>query len=158
MSIRKMTLEDYDQAKDLVYQVHELHYKNRPDIYNDGNPLPFAYFETQVKKEDGFNYVYEENQKICGLIIASKNTTRNIPISKKRTIYFIEDIVVDKKSRRKGIGKKLYNYLKQKAEEDNADSVELNVWAFNENALEFYKSLGMTMKNIKLESCLKKNK
>lgn len=38
--IRKIVEEDYEELRKLVYQVHELHYSNRPDIYIDGNPLP----------------------------------------------------------------------------------------------------------------------
>ena len=37
--IRKIIEEDYEEIRKLVYQVHEFHYSNRPDIYIDGNPL-----------------------------------------------------------------------------------------------------------------------
>ena len=34
------------------------------------------------------------------------------------------------------------------------DAVELNVWAFNISAIKFYSSLGMSVKNMKLEKIL----
>ena len=89
--------------------------------------------------------------------MVTKKSNRTIPISKQRTTYFIEDIVVDKNYRRKGIGKKLYYFLKEQASKENIDAIELNVWAFNESAIKFYESLGMSVKNMKLEQVLNKN-
>lgn len=31
------------------------------------------------------------------------------------------------------------------------DSIQLSVWNFNKDAIEFYKSMGMTVRNIKME-------
>lgn len=155
--IRKIVEKDYEELKKLVYQVHELHYSNRPDIYIDGNPLPLEYFNEILNDATAFNYVYVEDNKICGLLMATKKSNRAIPISKQRTTYFIEDIVVDKNSRRKGIGKKLYYFLKEQASKENIDAIELNVWAFNESAIKFYESLGTSVKNMKLEQVLNKN-
>lgn len=154
--IRKVTKNDYEELKKLVYQVHELHHKNRPDIYVDGNPLPLEYFNEILNDDNAFNYVYVENNKIYGLLMATKKSNRSIPISKPRMTYFIEDIVVDKNFRRKGIGKKLYYFLKEQAIKENIDAIELNVWAFNESAIRFYESLGMSIKNMKLEQILNK--
>ena len=155
--IRKIVEKDYEELKKLVYQVHELHYSNRPDIYVDGNPLPLEYFNAILNDDNAFNYVYVEDNKICGLLMATKKSNRAIPISKQRTTYFIEDIVVDNNYRRKGIGKKLYYFLKEQASKENIDAIELNVWAFNESAIKFYESLGMSVKNMKLEQVLNKN-
>lgn len=88
--------------------------------------------------------------------MATKKSNRAIPISKQRTTYFIEDIVVDKNSRRKGIGKKLYYFLKEQAKKENINAIELNVWAFDESAIKFYETLGMSAKNMKLEQILNK--
>lgn len=156
--IRKIVEEDYEELRKLVYQVHELHYSNRPDIYIDGNPLPLEYFNGILNDTTAFNYVYVEDNKILGLLMATKKNNRAIPISKKRTIYFIEDIVVDKNSRRKGIGKKLYYFLKEQASKEKIDAIELNVWAFNESAIKFYESLGMSVKNMKFEQLINNDK
>ena len=89
--------------------------------------------------------------------MATKNNNISIPIAKERTTYFIEVIVVDSNYRRKGIGKMLYNNLLDKAKKENVDSIELNVWAFNNAAIHFYESLGMSVKNMKLERILTNN-
>ncbi len=43
--IRKIKSDDYKEVKKLVYQIHDLHYKNRPDIYVDADPFPLDYFK-----------------------------------------------------------------------------------------------------------------
>ena len=65
--IRELLPNDYDEVLKLDYQIHEIHLKNRPDIYNDENPLPHGYFNRIINS--GYNYVYEINGKIVGLII-----------------------------------------------------------------------------------------
>lgn len=149
--IRKMNLNDYEDVRTLVKQIHELHLSNRPDIYNDGESFPKEYFEKVLSDANNLNYVYVENKKIVGALNASLQHTNPLPIIKPRTYYFIENLVVDKNHRRKGIAKKLFSYLTLKAKENNIDSIELNVWAFNKDAIKFYESMGMNIKNIRME-------
>ena len=149
--IREMNLNDYEDVRILVRQIHELHLSNRPDIYNDGESFPKEYFEKVLSAVNNLNYVYVENKKIVGVLNATLQHTNPLPIIKPRTYYFIENIVVDKNHRRKGIAKKLFHYLTLKAKENNIDSIELNVWAFNKDAIKFYESMGMNIKNIRME-------
>ena len=150
--IREMNLNDYEDVRILVKQIHELHLSNRPDIYNDGESFPKEYFEKVLSDANNLNYVYVENKKIVGVLIAAIQHTNPLPIIKPRAFYFIENIVVDKNHRRKGIAKKLFSYLTLKAKENNIDSIELNVWAFNRDAIKFYESMGMNIKNIRMET------
>lgn len=150
--IREMNLNDYEDVRILVKQIHELHLSNRPDIYNDGESFPKEYFKKVLNDANNLNYVYVENKKIVGALNASLQHTNPLPIIKPRTFYFIENIVVDKNHRRKGIAKKLFHYLTLKAKENNIDSIELNVWSFNTEAIKFYESMGMNIKNIRMET------
>ena len=149
--IREMNLNDYEDVRILVKQIHELHLSNRPDIYNDGESFPKEYFEKVLSDANNLNYVYVENKKIVGVLNATLQHTNPLPIIKPRTYYFIENLVVDKNHRRKGIAKKLFHYLTLKAKENNIDSIELNVWAFNKDAIKFYEYMGMNIKNIRME-------
>ena len=150
--IREMNLNDYEDVRILVKQIHELHLSNRPDIYNDGESFPKEYFEKVLSDANNLNYVYVESKKIVGVLNATLQHTNPLPIIKPRTYYFIENIVVDKNHRRKGIAKKLFSYLTLKAKENNIDSIELNVWSFNTEAIKFYESMGMNIKNIRMET------
>ena len=141
--------------KSLVNQVHELHLANRPDIYNDGNACPLGYFEKIMNDENSFKYGYVLDDKIVGVIIGSRQVTNSIPILKSRDIYFIDDIVVDKNYRRQGIARELYHFLLEKAKLENIDSIELVVWSFNKDAINFYKMFGMKEKHIRFEQKIK---
>ena len=39
--------------------------------------------------------------------------------------------------------------IKKQGKEENIKNIELMVWEFNENAIKFYKNLGMSIKNLK---------
>ena len=71
-----------------------------------------------------------------------------------RKVLFIDALVVDLKFRNYGIGKTLMKEIEKIAKENNCTSVELNVWAFNENAIKFYEKIGMKPKTMILEKSI----
>lgn len=152
--IRKIVKEDYDRVLELAHEVHKIHLNNRPDIYNDACSLPYNRFLEML--ESGYNFAYEEEGMIIGIILGEVLESADIPLFKKRRVLYIDDIVVSKDYRKKAIGTKLYTEVKNKAIDDKIDSIELNVWAFNEDAINFYKKLGLKEKNIKMEEILNK--
>ena len=149
--IREMLLEDYEEVKELFYEAHNLHLENRPDIYIDGNPLPLKYFEELLNDKENLNYVYILDNKVVGVLTSDIKTTLDNYIIKARKICFIESLVVKENYQHQGIGRKLYEHLKNEVKSKNIDAIELNVWGFNKNAIRFYESLGMNIKNIKYE-------
>lgn len=73
---------------------------------------------------------------------------------KKRRILNIKEISVTKEEQRQEIGKKLYNEMAKLAKKQDIDSIELLVWGFNKEAIKFYESLNMKVKNIRFEQKL----
>jgi len=71
-----------------------------------------------------------------------------------KTVY-IDDLCVDVSFRGKGIGKILYDFVLNYATINGFNSVTLNVWADNKNALRFYESLGMRIQKIGMEKIIK---
>ncbi len=151
--IREIVKEDYDKVLELAHEVHQIHLANRPDIYNDACSLPYNRFLDML--QSGYNFAYEENGNIMGIILGEVIESANIPLFKKRRVLYIDDIAVSKDYRNNKIGTKLYLKAKDKAIKDNLDSIELNVWAFNKDAIAFYQKLGLKEKNIKMEDILK---
>lgn len=78
-------------------------------------------------------YVYVENEEIKGFISLLDNG-------------FIGALFVKKEYRRKGIGRKLINFVK-----DKYDKLELNVYEKNIDAILFYASLGFVNKKIQID-------
>lgn len=74
-----------------------------------------------------------------------------------RKVLFIDALVVDVNHRKNGIGKILMLEMEKLAKDNNCSSVELNVWAFNENAIKFFEGMGMGVKTMILEKILNKH-
>jgi ribosomal protein S18 acetylase RimI-like enzyme len=64
------------------------------------------------------------------------------PIFVRRRYAVIDNVVVKKKFRRAGVGRALVEKAHEWAVAEGADSIELNVWEFNREAIEFYRTLG----------------
>ena len=58
------------------------------------------------------------------------------------------------KCRGRHVGKEIYNYLVEYARKIGCYNLTLNVWEKNESAKAFYKSLGMGVQKIGMETIL----
>ena len=145
--IRKAKLNDFQGVHKLIMQVHKLHVSKRDDIYRDVDPMNFEEFKTELSNSNNIYLIAELENKIVGICFSQIKEILNNKIMKDRRLLHIEDICVDENYQKKGIGKKLYNQIVQLAKEKNIDNIELMVWGFNENAIKFYKNLGMNIKN-----------
>ena len=153
--IRKAKISDFQGIYNLIMQVHKLHVNERNDIYKDVDPMNFDEFKTELSNSNNIYLIAEFKNEIVGLCFSQIKEISNNKIMKDRKILHIENICVDEKHQKKGIGKKLYEQIVQLAKEKNIDNIELMMWGFNENAINFYKNLGMNIKNLKFEQKIK---
>ena len=149
--VRKARKDDYKQVNELVKEVHRIHIENRSDIYKDCNPIDFESYEEEIANTNNIYLVAEINNIVLGICFAEVKRILNNKIMKDRTIIQIINICVKKENRKKGIGTQLYNEILKIAEQLKVDSVELIVWEFNNNAINFYKKLGMNLENLRFE-------
>ncbi len=154
MKIKNLVLTDYSAVDMLMSELHELHAKNRPDIYA---PAKHIYSEEQfaemIGNENTFAIGAEIEGELAGMCffdIRGKNPKTKSGVV-PNTTAFISDIVVGKKFRRKGIAKKLFEEAEHIAKENGAVRIDLMVWSFNEDAIEFYKSMGMSTQRFVFE-------
>lgn len=153
--IRKAKISDFQGIHNLIMQVHKLHVNERNDIYKDVDPMDFEEFRTELSNSNNIYLIAELENEIVGICFSQIKEISNNKIMKNRKILHIENICVDENHQKKGIGKKLYKQIVQLAKEKNIDNIELMVWGFNENAINFYKNLGMNIKNLKFEQKIK---
>lgn len=154
--IRKANIDDYIGINDLVKEVHSIHSKNRPKDYKE--------FDVPLKEEDFVNMINDdkvvimvlenEMNELVGYSILKKIVINNHNIMCDKKKLHIDDLCISKKCRRKGLGRLLFNKIKEYAKEEGFDSIELNVWNFNQSAIKFYESLGMNIKMIRYETDL----
>lgn len=149
--IRKAKISDFQGIHNLIMQVHKLHVNERNDIYKDVDSMDFEEFRTELSNSNNIYLIAELENEIVGICFSQIKEISNNKIMKNRKILHIENICVDENHQKKGIGKKLYKQIVQLSKEKNIDNIELMVWGFNENAIKFYKNLGMNIKNLKFE-------
>ncbi len=125
MEIKKIKTKDYPIMADLI--VNE--FLKYP--YNDKWTKKEALNSIKTDLEKGEGFVAVENRKIVGFIILTKEKIG-------RNYIFIENLVVDANSQKKGIGRKLVRRVEDKYK-DSVISLSVNK---KSGAYKFYKRLG----------------
>ncbi|MCD7827854.1 MAG: GNAT family N-acetyltransferase [Clostridiales bacterium] len=97
----------------------------------------------------------DENDFVTGYTMSKIYERGGEGIMARQKAMYIDDVCVDKEFRRSGIGKKLMNATVKEAEKAGCQIAELNVWAFNEQAIKFYESCGLTKQRQYMEVVLK---
>ena len=137
--------EDAERINELRRQVNELHVSGRPNHFKAG-------FGEELRKHvymyltDGIGYaaVDEEDGQIVGMVMVDYIDRPESPYRYAERFAHIAEICVDEKYRRRGVGKRLLNFVKADAKEKGFSRIELDVWAFND-ALAFYEAEGYTV-------------
>ena len=150
MVIRTANLMDIDKILFLEEQVLKMHSKSRPDWIGK-NPLTYDYIKSIVEGNNGKIFVAELENQIIGHCIVFIREIKNHHLFHDMTNIEIDDLCVDEKYRKKGIGKKLFEEVKNFAKDNDAKFIELMVWEFNQNAKKFYEHLGMKTRINRME-------
>ena len=153
MIIRDLKRSDFDAVNKIFKQLHELHVQHRPDIYREvENPAEAnGYIADEVLNDDDLIlFGADIDGKIVGICFIVMRTPKNDALV-PRVCAYIDDIAVDENYRRQGIGTALYNEALKRAKECGAQVIQLQVSEFNKAAVDFYKSLGMTVWEYRME-------
>lgn len=158
MEIRFAKPQDVPGILDLLKQIGRLHHNGRPDIFREraqkyGASGVLALLENHRTPV----FVAVEGTALLGYAICQVDTVGQDPVLQERTTLYLDDLCVDEARRGEHIGTGLYQAVCQYAKERKCDSVTLNVWAFNEEALAFYTRLGMKPLKITMETILEDN-
>jgi len=146
MNIEIPNKNDLKRINELACQVHELHVGWRPDLFiSVEEVINEIYLEKLINDKN--IYVAKMNNEIVGYIIISIVEKIN-PSMRYRKQLNIEAICVDEIYRGMGIGKKLLNFIKNIALENDCTDMYLTVNEENINAQKLYESMGMKVKNL----------
>ena len=137
--------EDAERINELRRQVNDLHVAGRPNHFKAG-------FGEELQKHvymyltDGIGYaaVDEEDGQITGMVMVDYIDRPESPYRYAERFAHIAEICVDEQYRRRGVGKRLLDFVKADAKEKGFSRIELDVWAFND-ALAFYEAEGYTV-------------
>ena len=143
--VRIARLGDAERINELRRQVNDLHVAGRPNHFKAG-------FGEELQKHvymyltDGIGYaaVDEEDGQITGMVMVDYIDRPESPYRYAERFAHIAEICVDEQYRRRGVGKRLLDFVKADAKEKGFSRIELDVWAFNA-ALAFYEAEGYTV-------------
>lgn len=154
LTIREAVANDYIDISNLVIEVYNLHVKNRSDVYlKVDNPFLKEQFKELLNSNNTKLLVVEDtdSKDLTAYSIVQIMTQRSIPILIPLKFAYIDDFCVKSIYQKKGIGKLLFKHIVDYAKAEGVSSVQLTVWEFNKNAINFYKSLGMSTRNRRME-------
>lgn len=143
--IRKAVPEDTDALLSLLLHVADCHSSKRSDLFCSGRG---AYTREELLRfmETGDMQIFvsaDESGKVTGLLMCRIRETVNQKVLQNTRALWVEDMSVDPAAQKEGYGKMLLDYAKKYGREQGCVRLELNVWAFNENAHAFYLHEGM---------------
>ena len=149
VQIRIAKEADYEAVIKIMSQVQNLHVEWRPDIYrHNDNLLPKDVFEKIIKNDIFF--VAEIDNVVVGVLEIVFRHVES-PSHVTRDVIFVDTMAIDEKYRGKGIGHKMFDFLKTMKTEKSMDGIELQVNAKNKAAYEMYQKYGFTEKSINME-------
>lgn len=154
LKIREAIIDDYKDICNLTLEVHKLHLKNRPDVYLDiDNPMQMEYFKELLDSSNTKVFVVEDidTNEIIANAVVKVMETQSLPIFVQKRFAFVDEFCVKSVYRKKGIGKLLFNYVKDFARKEGALSLQLVVWEFNKDAISFYEKSSMSTRNRRME-------
>ena len=156
MNIRKAEEKDIPRLNDLLYQVHLVHAKGRPDIFRTGNKK-YTDEELRAILSDDRTPVFvavDDADCVTGYAFCVYQEVKGeLSLMDRKTLY-IDDLCVDEALRGQHVGTLLYRYVLDVAQKSGCHAVTLNVWCLNAGAMKFYEKCGMTPLKVVMEQGL----
>lgn len=147
--------EQAAQIAALLEYICEYHVKGRPDIFVKGG----AKYDSDdvcrlIDDPDVTVLSAAEGDEVSGYLIARITESGKDPHIKRMKTFYIDDLCVSPGRAGQGVGTALFAEAERIARRLCCDRIDLNVWAFNEGAIEFYRKMGMDVYRMHMEKKL----
>ena len=150
MVIRKASIKDFEALKEikLLSKKEELKYSPTLKQIVKNKENYFSYLKKDLSHNNRAVFIALDNKKVVGMILAQ--SFKPLPISKFQKKGYISNLYVLNGYRKKGIGKKLVNYVLRWLKKKNVSHITLEIHVDNKPALKLYHKLGFKDYTIKL--------
>ena len=144
MKIREVGQNDINEITKMYIELDNLHFKALPEKFFTSDVVDRnEEIINLLGKENIILLVAEDKKSLCGFIQVSIKE-RIDPIIRNKKYGWLDVVFIKEQYRKKGVGKKLLETALIKLKTYNINNLELNVWEFNQNAINFYISQGFT--------------
>lgn len=144
MVIETAKMENINEIAIIMKEIADIHINARPDIFKEKKVEDLIeYIKESLSSKKEWILVAKDEDVIKGILICKLKIIENHPNLKNSKILWIDDLGVKSIYQKQGIGKLLVNKAIELAKLNNCTRVDLNCWKLNENAIKFYKRIGM---------------
>ena len=139
--IEKAKKSDYEDIIKVFSEVSELHAINLSWKFKSSDPKVIfseEYFNELLNDSNVIFFVAKNNSEIIWFLRWTRKKIINHDLLQDRDFLMIDDLGVKNDYHKKGIGSLLMKEVESWSKTKNVSEIELNVWSFNENAIQFY--------------------
>lgn len=156
--IRRATLLDHPQLRELLSELDRLHREAAPWLFQEPetDPRPRSWLQGNLEDPAVAVFVAELDGACIGVTVVRLRHMPDFPVFRPLSYAVIDELMVAQAARRQGIARSLYQACERWAQAQQAAWLEVNVYDFNQEALAFYAALGLAPKTRKLRKPLGK--
>jgi ribosomal protein S18 acetylase RimI-like enzyme len=143
-SVRQARDDDYDAVCALYRQADALHAAHLPGVFRPPaeHPRTREFFRHAIDSATTVLLVAAVEGTPAGFVRVEVRSAPDVPFFEPRRFAQVEELVVDERFRRRGVGRLLMAHAHRWALDRGLRRVELTVWEFNRAALALYEELG----------------
>ena len=132
-------------------EIQEYHHSIQPNIFKPYHPEDIKlFFDMTLQHPMNAAFVVMDKDEAVGYILLNIIETKENPFQFARRYLLIDQILVLKSHRKKGIGNLLVNHAIEFAKIHHIPTIELNHWSMNQTARGFFKKLNFEYYNEKM--------
>ena len=152
MEIRFANTGDIPGMLALLQQVGQVHHNIRPDIFRPGcQKYDAAALSRLLEDPSRPIFIADIDGAVAGYCFCIRKQFESDSVMTDRRELYIDDLCVDENHRGSGIATKLFHHVRSYAAEQGCNTITLNVWCGNDNAMKFYKKMGMSPRSITMD-------
>lgn len=153
LNVRQANEADNPYVKSISEEVQKKHAQARPDQHTTKQITFEDVYKTNIYQNPKFGvFVATVDEKIVGyMIVRIVDGKPHFEGQRAYRYLYLHEIGVADDYQNRNIGEKLFKYSLDFARENQASSIELGVWEFNQEAIRFYEKLGFTTKTRRME-------
>ncbi|HEV2457279.1 MAG TPA: GNAT family N-acetyltransferase [Ktedonobacterales bacterium] len=142
--IRQGTVKEYSQAREVISETLAFHQQAAPEFFRttDSPPPTAVVIEDFLRDGQGAWFLAEAGGRVVGFATVRLRPAADEPFLVPAVRAHVDSLGILPAWRRRGIGRRLMAAAEQWARQHDARRITLNVWEFNDGALQLYEALG----------------
>ncbi len=158
-SVRPAQPGDYEAVAALNREVQQLHADRYPTLFKlpSGQTLPQATFDAWVSDPNGLMLAAVEDGRVVGYVQGELVSRDETPYRGALRLLYVNQICVTRACGRRGHGHRLIEMAAEHARRTGITRLELDTWALNTEARDFFENEGFLDINIRMARGLSEN-